>query len=69
MPTGMKKLTSKGQLKDGLDFQYPLNLLPLKPSELMRMTSPFLTNQVCFLSKHHRTTECSGLEGTSVGHL
>lgn len=49
---GMKELTSKGQHKDGLNFQYPLHWLALKCSQLTRMTCPFLTNQVCSQSKH-----------------
>lgn len=47
----MRTSTSKGQLKDGLDFQYPLNLLSLKCSQLTRMTCPFLTNLLCFRNK------------------
>lgn len=47
---GMKNLISKGQLKDGLDFQYPVHLLfETQPAE--EDARSLLTKPICSLNQ------------------
>lgn len=47
---GTKNLISKGQLKDGLDFQYPVNL-PSETQPAEEDARSLLTALTCLLSQ------------------